>query len=413
MTRFIADIIVIGAGPAGLCIACDLADLGCSVALVTPDDQLSWNNTFGVWSDDLRQSPLADCIAREWSTSHVVLPDGVRDLGRGYALIDNDAAAQSFTTLCAQKAVQTIVGTVVGVDHDDVGSTVTLHSGERLRTVLVIDATGVGKFTTYQGPAPSLWQVAVGRKLVGEHPYPSDAMRLMDFSSEGLFDEQEAPSFLYAMPLEDGVFVEETYLIAPPGGELAELERRLDARLQRDGVKAIPTGEVEHVRIPMNTALPKANQRIVPFGAAAAMIHPATGYSVGRSLHASRPLAQAIATAMDASRDPASVARIAHRALWSDDARLVHDLLTYGGEFISGLNTQQTRTFFQSFFSTPQQTWVDYMRGDLSAGQLASVMLTVFRSSPQSMRMRMMWSGARPTTVVSALRSLTRTRRSA
>ena len=70
----------------------------------------------------------------------------------------------------------------------------------------------------------------IARRLArGEHPA----------AGEGLWGtQQEAPSFLYAMPLPGGrMFLEETCLVAKPTLPFAALKRRLHRRLAAMGVQ--------------------------------------------------------------------------------------------------------------------------------------------------------------------------------
>lgn len=72
--------------------------------------------------------------------------------------------------------------------------------------------------------------VHCARRLVpGEHPA----------AAEGLWGTQrEVPSFLYAMPVNEGrVFLEETCLVAKPPLPFSVLKRRLERRISAMGLK--------------------------------------------------------------------------------------------------------------------------------------------------------------------------------
>ena len=97
------------------------------------------------------------------------------------------------------------------------------------------------------------------------------------------------------MPLEtDGggprrVFFEETSLVARPAVTLAECERRLKLRLAHLGIDVVEVCADEPPElcyIPMGGPRPDPRQRVVAFGAAAALVHPATGYQLCRALAA-------------------------------------------------------------------------------------------------------------------------------
>lgn len=76
-----------------------------------------------------------------------------------------------------------------------------------------------------------------------------------------------------------------------------ELKRRLYKRLARMGltIEAADIIEQEASWIPLGGPLPKSNQRNVAFGAAAVMVHPASGYSIVNTLRYAQPVAEAIA----------------------------------------------------------------------------------------------------------------------
>ena len=49
-----SDVLVLGGGPAALCMAAALADQGLSVALLAAHDlRQPWPNTYGIWGEEL------------------------------------------------------------------------------------------------------------------------------------------------------------------------------------------------------------------------------------------------------------------------------------------------------------------------------------------------------------------------
>lgn len=60
--------------------------------------------------------------------------------------------------------------------------------------------------------------------------------------------------------------------------------------------------EEEFCYIPMGGSLPKANQRVVAFGGAMALVHPSTGYHICRALAAAGPCATTIAQQVPSCR---------------------------------------------------------------------------------------------------------------
>ncbi len=84
------DVLVVGAGPAGLSIAAALSSTGLNVLGITPADPATpWTNTYGTWCDDLAQIGLDHLLGHRWSNC-VVYTDGREfPLGRDYGLFDN------------------------------------------------------------------------------------------------------------------------------------------------------------------------------------------------------------------------------------------------------------------------------------------------------------------------------------
>lgn len=83
------------------------------------------------------------------------------------------------------------------------------------------------------------------RLAKGEHPA----------AGEGLWGTQrEVPSFLYAMPVNDGrVFLEETCLVAKPPLPFSVLKRRLERRISAMGLKVPLYNKSLTVKIPEET----------------------------------------------------------------------------------------------------------------------------------------------------------------
>ncbi len=53
------DVLVLGGGPAALCIASELNQRGVAVAGIAPDPvDNPWPNTFGIWADELKMAGL-------------------------------------------------------------------------------------------------------------------------------------------------------------------------------------------------------------------------------------------------------------------------------------------------------------------------------------------------------------------
>jgi lycopene beta-cyclase len=228
-------------------------------------------------------------------------------------------------------------------------------------------------------------------------------------------------TFLYAVPLPDGrVLLEETSLARRPGLPFADLRERLLARLATHGIDP-GDAEVERVRFPVDPGPPAKTRgsrapagcpaptrsrgaplmpvyrsaptepgvarglwttsgrewRVVPFGAAAGIGHPATGYSVADSLR----LAPLVADALVEGGPPA-----ARRAVWSGRARAVHRLRRAGLHALLALGPAQTQEFFDLFFGLPADQQRAYLSGREDLAGTVAAMAGLFRAAPWSLR---------------------------
>lgn len=67
--------------------------------------------------------------------------------------------------------------------------------------------------------------------------------------------------------------------------------------------------------------MPRGDQNVTAFGAAANLVHPATGYSITRMLEESAPFANAIAGALATRRPVSESTAEVWQALWPVEKR--------------------------------------------------------------------------------------------
>ena len=79
--------------------------------------------------------------------------------------------------------------------------------------------------------------------------------------------------------------------------------------------------EEEWSFIPVGGPLPVAQQPITAFGAAANLVHPATGYSIARSLRKAPAFAQEVATLLRKQQAVGDTAESVWDALWPQEKR--------------------------------------------------------------------------------------------
>ena len=345
----VADVLVAGAGPAGWALAHACARRGLWTALVAPRPRRAWWQTYGVWADE-----CGSAVARTVSDA-IAFGRQEHRLNRRYAILDNDATLRKLAS-----APVAVLDDRVTARHDGPrGTAVELASGRTVAAALVIDATGARR-----GGAE---QTAVGR-------YLADAGASTDLVAPGtaLFMDWRGGdgTFLYAVPVGDRVLVEETSLAGRPAMPLAQLRERLARR----GLAVDPRGE-ERVRFPLDA--PRA--RGPAFGAAAGLIHPATGYSVGTSLTLAPAVADAIAEALP--RGPVAARRAVAQAVWPRSARVVHALRRKGLRALLRMPPERLPDFFDTFFAMPDELQHAYLSGRTDVRGTVSAMATLFKSS--------------------------------
>lgn len=286
------------------------------------------------------------------------------------------------------------------------------------RLVTVAAGAAAGKFLKFEEDAPIVAaQTAYGIEAEVEgyaDAYSPDLMTFMDFRRHhtGLWDEGglrleagkhpangeglwgtagEAPSFLYAMPLGGNrVFLEETCLVAKPALPFAVLKRRLDRRLRALGIRVKEVHEEEWSYIPVGGPLPLGDQSLTAFGAAANMVHPATGFSVSRSFREAPRVAEEMAAVLSAGLPvPQAAARVWDR-LWPQENRTQASFHVFGMELLASLDLKDTNSFFSTFFSLPTYYWRGFLASRLTSGELIAFALITFVVAPPSIKYKLL-----------------------
>ncbi len=392
------DVIVLGAGPAGLALAGGLAARGLGVCLVAPDPNARWLPNYGAWADELAGLDLAPAVSRTWASPLVHADGREHTLPRRYVKLDTPR----LQALLHQRAsaVSVVAGRAVALEPTRHGQQARLADGRTLAARLVVDATGEGHFVGRRWGGRPAVQAAYGQLLrVDAHPWDHGEMVLMDFraaSGRGASlpgdDEAADPTFLYALPLgRDLVFVEETSLARRPALPPAVLAARLSRRLVRMGIRRREMLEEEHCFIRMGGALPRLDQPTLGFGAAAGVVHPATGYQLARSLQAVAPVADAIAAAL-AAGTPAGPA--GWDALWPRDRQRAWELYQFGLDAVCRMDAAQTGRFFSAFFQLPPEVWTGFLSGTLPPAAVARAMATLFGRVDAQLQLLLVGTGA-------------------
>ena len=382
------DVAVVGDGPAGSALARQLGRLGAEVVLFGRDDP--WDATYTTWVDDLDGVSVldgADIWMQRFSSVAATFERSMM-IDRPYGVTDN---ARLRTVL--RDGVTHRVGRVSAIG----------ETGARI----VVDATGWpsgldrhDRRLVEQGDIS--WQTAIG-VVLDEPPAGSlGAPTVMDFGDPPHRDGLGIPTFVYAFPVTDGWLIEETVLAGgplDPDELLPRLASRLGEPVERLRERAV---RVERVRIPMGAPVPprpsgRDRSPTVRFGAAAGMIHPATGYSVASSLRAVERVARATIDRLDRSgpvdRD-ADVAAVAD-AVWPRPLRRTRRLHDFGLDVLVGMDVAEIRSFFQAFFELPTERWASYLRIDTPPSELAAVMTSMFRRADWPLRRQLVTGNPR------------------
>ena len=402
------DVLVVGAGPAALAIAAELAEQGLAVAVLAASDWRDpWPNTYGIWGDEVDALGLGHLLEHRWSYTCSYFGSGGSDPadpansptrhGRDYGLFDKVLLQTHWLERCVAAGVQWLRGQAQELSHGSGRSQVATAAGEVLEARLVLDASG-HKAVFVQRPdrGPVAGQAAYG--VVGRFtapPVQPGQFVLMDYRCDHLSLEErsEPPTFLYAMDLGEGrFFVEETSLALAPPVPYATLKQRLERRLAHRGVAIEQVEHEEFCLFPMNLPLPDLDQPVLAFGGAAAMVHPASGYLVGALLRRAPVLAAAVAARLRAepAADSLQLAQAGWQALWPLELRRKHALYQFGLEKLMRFSEPQLRAHFASFFALPEAQWTGFLANTASVPELAAAMLRLFATAPWSVRWGLM-----------------------
>jgi lycopene cyclase-like protein len=396
------DVVVLGAGPAALCIAAALCERGVAVQGLAPEDPASpWPNTYGIWGPEVDELGLQQLLGHRWHDTCSYFGDRLStpavSHGIDYGLFDKTALQQHWWQPCQRAGTQWTRGRAVAIEHDAEGSVVVIEAGERLRARLVIDASGHhSPFVQRPDEGPVAGQAAYG--IVGRFsapPVDPAQFVLMDYRCDHLSEAERRcapPTFLYAMDFGEGVFfVEETSLALTPAVPSDVLKDRLLRRLALRGISVEEVQHEEFCLFPMNLPLPDLQQRVVGFGGSASMVHPASGYMVGSLLRRAPALADAIAAGLqDPQAGGQQLASQAWQALWPLELQRRHALYRFGLEKLMRFSESQLRAHFTTFFSLPREQWFGFLTNTLSLPALIAAMVRLFVLAPWSVKAGLM-----------------------
>ena len=381
------DVLVVGAGPAGMALAGACHRVGLTTGLLDPAPQRPWLATYGMWSRELPADLPASVVAARAAGRAIAVTE--HDLGWEYAVLDVPALHSYLSDRLT--GVDVRVGRAVGSPERGV---VALADGSRIRASVVVDAAGRWRplAATEKRGIPAE-QTAYGLVLdegAVASLVDAGAALFMDWRAD--HGESGWPTFLYAIPLGGGrVLVEETSLARRPGLPLSTLRRRLHARLERRGVSIPKDVRDEKVSFPVDD-LRHDGKGVLGFGAAAPLIHPATGYSLAASFRLAPQVADAIAANLP---DPGRALAAAHRTVWSPSAKAIHRFRRIGLEALLSMPPDEVPGFFETFFALPERHRWTYLTARDDVGGTASAMNCLYWASNWGLRRHLVASAVR------------------
>ncbi|CAN4099008.1 unnamed protein product [Withania somnifera] len=389
--RALFDVIIIGAGPAGLRLAEQVSKYDIKVCCVDPSPLSMWPNNYGVWVDEFESLGLEDCLDHKWPMTCVHINDHkTKYLSRPYGRVSRKKLKSKLLNSCVENRVKFYKAKVWKVEHEEFESSIVCDDGTKIRGSLIVDASGFASdFIEHDKPRNHGYQIAHGILAeVDNHPFDLDKMVLMDWRDSHLGNEpylrvnnNKEPTFLYAMPFGSNlVFLEETSLVSRPALPYMEVKRRMVARLRHLGIKVRSVIEEEKCVIPMGGPLPRIPQNVMAIGGNSGIVHPSTGYMVARSMALAPVLAEAIVEGLGSTRMIRG-SQLYHRVwngLWPLDRRCVRECCCFGMETLLKLDLKGTRRLFDAFFDLDPKYWHGFLSSRLSVKELAILSLCLF-----------------------------------
>jgi lycopene cyclase-like protein len=395
-----ADVVILGAGPAGLILARACCAEGLTTLVIDPRWSDGWPNTYGLWTDEAEPLGVRPFLSVLFPKTRVWTDDRPIELGRVYGRLDNAAfRAHVIAAAGATGRATWLEGAATGVDETPLGQTVTLRDGRKVRARFVVDASGAqSPFILRPELTPDhalTAQVAYGEIVTLDAPLlePGE-MWLMDYRPLNGDTRTDLPTFLYAQALEPRgghpcVFLEETVLASRPVAPVTTLETRFRRRLAELGVKVRDVVHVERCVIPMADFRPTFGGPVIPFGAAAGFVNPATGFMLPRTLRQAPFVAQALKAALqDLDRELAL--RRVWDTVWPADALARDDWYRFGLAALLPLGGDDMRAFFGAFFHLPRNVWQPYFAGTAAPGEIPAIMWQVFDRVPWRIKRALM-----------------------
>ncbi|CAL5200613.1 unnamed protein product [Lathyrus oleraceus] len=389
------DVIIIGAGPAGIRLAEQVSLYGIKVCCVDPDPLSVWPNNYGVWLDEFEELGLEDCLHKTWPMASIYIDDkNTKYLDRSYGRISRRKLKEKLVKGCVFNGVRFYKAKVWEIKHHEFESIVVCDNGKELKASLVVDASGFGsKFIDRDNHKARNYGFQVAFGVLAEvdfHPYDLDKVVLMDWRDSHLRDGNSSSTFMYAMPFSSNlIFLEETSLVSRPAMSHVEVKRRMVARLTHLGINVKRVLEEEKGLIPMGGSLPRIPQNVIAFGGNSGVVHPSTGYMMARTMALAPTVAASINECLGSTRMIRGKNLYANvwNSMWPIESRVAREFYTFGMEILLKLDLNETRDFFDAFFELKPYYLQGYLSSSLSLYDIVWFSMSLFANASNPSRL--------------------------
>ena len=126
-------------------------------------------------------------------------------------------------------------------------------------------------------------------------------------------------------------------------------------------------------------------QRLLGFGAAADLTHPATGYHLTRALRLAPVMAAAIRDGLNAG-GPAVASRSGWDAIRPPRRERAWAVYAFGAALMSQMNQTALSSFFDAFFRLSADDWRAFLSGEAPLSAIARSMAQVYHHADPATR---------------------------
>ena len=411
---FQSDILIVGAGPAGLLLALSCLNEGFSVTVVEKNIDHVWYQNFCFWKEELNDAIIPEAFQKlfnqsvemEWDRALVRINRQTQVEIESTFVKFNTQKLQHLLTNAVQSLGANIVeDTIQEIEHHPTHSNI-IGSRTYRSKVVVIASGSTSNLLSYTSDPKPAFQVAYGQllKVTDTKDIDLNAVGFMDFDAplKNKRQYQYPPSFLYTLPMSSTeLFVEETILATRDTIDWDLLTDRLATRKQSLGLEDAEVLDEERCVIQMGGSLPDFG-RTLAFGAAAGFTHPVTGFQMTRSIYTAPRLAKKLRELWD--KDVETLCENGWEAIWTDSEQRNRRLYLLGLDMITRFNLRETQSFFDAFFKVSAEDRAEFLSGWGPTKSVESTMWQTFQHANWGTRTRIVQHSIQhPSSLFSAL----------